>query len=328
MYRNIIDISKFDEFAPAYSIESYNNLIDFFKKIDISFYNQNKIHVHNHHIIPRSEGGNNSKENLIWLPYRFHIKAHWLRAKEMEQKGDFLSAYKNYKSVRYSIRDSSVPQTIQELELKLDYVIESIKKEKKYQHSFCWVTKNNTTIQVYKNELDNYLKKGWERKRIFKTPLGKIWVTDGVINKYITPDTLETFLKSNPTFTKGFTARVKKSRASYSTLNTKWMRKGKKRKCVKKEDVPNYLNDGWELGSGYSPCKGKTFKWKIKHFWVTNGEYSFLATECPEGFWKGRTLLKKPKKCTKQLNWYTNGQINVRKEQCPEGFWKGRTSGV
>jgi hypothetical protein len=46
-------------------------------------YQQNKPgeDFEHHHIIPRHANGNNTKENLVWLPYRWHRLIHVLRAK-------------------------------------------------------------------------------------------------------------------------------------------------------------------------------------------------------------------------------------------------------
>lgn len=87
-----------------------------------------------------------------------------------------------------------------------------------------------------------------------------------------------------------------------------------------------------------SPKRGMT--------WYTNGQVNIMAKECPDGFWKGKTVSEETrrkiaviqtgrpyKESSKEkqrikmakLKWYTNGQINVRKEECPEGFYPGRT---
>jgi hypothetical protein len=37
-----------------------------------------KITMTKHHILPVHKGGDNSKSNLIRIPLRFHVVAHWL----------------------------------------------------------------------------------------------------------------------------------------------------------------------------------------------------------------------------------------------------------
>jgi hypothetical protein len=45
-----------------------------------------KGYTENHHIIPKSLGGNNSKENLVQLTAREHFICHWLLAKMVSSK--------------------------------------------------------------------------------------------------------------------------------------------------------------------------------------------------------------------------------------------------
>jgi hypothetical protein len=78
---------------------------------------------------------------------------------------------------------------------------------------------------------------------------------------------------------------------SYSTKNTKWMNKDGKRKAVKIEDVPLFLNEGWKLGSAMKPAsgtKGKPHNKKGYH-WYTNGIDNIQSIECPDGYRRGRT---------------------------------------
>lgn len=326
MYKDIIDISNIIELQPAKYLNTYDILINFFKDKE-DFLNKNKIHSHRHHIIPRSEGGSDLKENIVRLPYRYHIKAHWLRGKEFEAQNNLFFAYKNYKAVQYAIRDSSIPKSIQDLELKLDFVIESMKKKKELLHSFIWISKETDCIQIYKQDFEKYQKEGWERRRIFKNPSGKIWTTDGTKNMYCKKEELEKFLKENPTFKKGFIAKITKSQASYSTLNTKWMNKNGISKAIKLEDVESKLKEGWILGHTNKTCNGKHWK-KPNYHWFNNGKEQTQALECPSGFIPGR--LGSPNKGIKhkdsgKAHWYTNGKENILREFCPEGFYRGRT---
>jgi hypothetical protein len=329
MYKYIIDVSNIKEFENADSFNTYEELINFFKKFDEKWLDENRIHTHRHHIIPKSEGGSDLEENIVKLTYRHHIKAHWLRAKQLEAKKDLFNAYKNYKSVEFSIKDSSIPKSIQELEKKLDYVIESkIKRLELISYAkSIWVSKNNKSIKIYENEFEEYKKDGWERKRIFKNPSTKTWVNNGIKNKYIEKTEISFFLEKNPNFKKGFKFPNNydtSKNASYSTLNTKWMNKNGIRKAVKKEEVEIFLKNGWSMGSASTTNKGKTWKWSKNYHWYTNGEKSVLSIECPDGFKKGRLHTTSNKGLHKGKHWYTNGIICKRDFKCPEGFWPGR----
>lgn len=69
--------------------KAYNNLIKQYKNKYIkkfSKYDTNYIYLEEHHIIPKSLGGSNNKENKILLPARVHFIAHLLLA-NMYNKG-------------------------------------------------------------------------------------------------------------------------------------------------------------------------------------------------------------------------------------------------
>lgn len=58
-------------------LKLYNSLIDHASNRNWSRKNATE-YVEQHHIIPRSLGGNNKKENLVFLTAREHFLAHWL----------------------------------------------------------------------------------------------------------------------------------------------------------------------------------------------------------------------------------------------------------
>jgi hypothetical protein len=68
--------------APIQSInlnwyfKTYNQIIDKFRK-----YPKILFETANHHIYPRSLGGNDANSNLVNLPHRYHLVAHLLLAK-------------------------------------------------------------------------------------------------------------------------------------------------------------------------------------------------------------------------------------------------------
>jgi hypothetical protein len=250
MYNYIIDVKDFSEFNEANNITNYDELMVFFKKFDRKYYDVRRIHNHWHHIIPKCEGGTD-EDGMVCLPYRYHIKAHYLRAKEQEETNDLFNAYKNYKSVQYSIEDSSIPKSIQELEKKLDFVCEAIQKRRelrKYAKEI-YIKRNGKTLKIYEKDFGEYQKDGWEKGRIFKNPKGKIWLNNGIKNMYMLKEESEEFLKNNPEYKKGFLSVCDNSKkASYSTLGTKWINKDGEHKSVKIELLQKYLDVGWELG--------------------------------------------------------------------------------
>lgn len=47
--------------------------------------------IQEHHIIPRHDNGNNKKNNLVLLPYRYHTLIHYIRWRWLGQIGDWFS---------------------------------------------------------------------------------------------------------------------------------------------------------------------------------------------------------------------------------------------
>lgn len=61
------------------------------------------IYYEKHHIVPRSMGGANNKENLVWLTAREHFVAHWLLWKIHRNK-QMAYAFYSFSANRYNKR--------------------------------------------------------------------------------------------------------------------------------------------------------------------------------------------------------------------------------
>lgn len=108
MIYNILSIKEL-----KWDFQKYEDLIFFYKKIQKSFYKENSIYTEEHHILPRHMGGDNTKDNLVELPWMIHILAHFLLAKQLE-KIDKSSSIKNLYAVRMILNQDKV-ENIQEL---------------------------------------------------------------------------------------------------------------------------------------------------------------------------------------------------------------------
>ena len=63
--------------------------------------------------------------------------------------------------------------------------------------------------------------------------------------------------------------------------------------------------------------------------WYTNGKINIQSKDCPEGFYRGRTIdesIKKKSAHTKNIgkHWFNNGKEQVYSANCPDGFVLGR----
>lgn len=56
-------------------------------------------YTHKHHVIPKSMGGKNNKENIIRLSWLTHYYAHMLLAKENPENKELQKAYENMGSI-------------------------------------------------------------------------------------------------------------------------------------------------------------------------------------------------------------------------------------
>ena len=252
---------------------TYNELILFFKKIDKEYYTKNNIYIQKHHIVPKSEGGNDDSDNLVYLPYKYHMMAHYLRGKELEQAGYKKAAFANYKAVLYALNENSIPKTIKDFSSKIDFVVEALQKRKDYEKQSIWITNGLETKRQLKDEK---IPDGWRKGRTFKSPATKKWVNKDGKNFYVEENELEEYLKNGYSIGMFKTEKMKKANhSSYSTLGTVWINKDGKNKSVKKELLDEYLNDGWRKGhifksaetaksrKMYNPQTGKTRSTKV-----------------------------------------------------------------
>lgn len=298
---SIYDCRKIKEFKFAFETESYNDLISFFKNLPKDFLKNKNIRYHTHHIIPRSEGGGESKDNKVDLPIYFHIKAHYLRGMEMERIGNKNFAYKNYKAVACAIdRNIYIPKDYKIFLKELDIVIASLQKKQTFDKKTVYVYNGKKYKRILKDEIGDYIKEGWELKGPPKGNSNKVFVNKDCKNYYIPKNELEDYLKNG--YKKGMyktEKMINKNCVSYSTLNTKWMHKGEIRKCINVDKVEEYLKQGWILGSGVKNTggpKGTPHKKQGLHWW-TNGKTNVCSVNCPgNDFYRGRVYENKQKK--------------------------------
>lgn len=277
MIYNILSIKEL-----KWDFQKYEDLIFFYKKIQKSFYKENSIYTEEHHILSRHMGGDNTKDNLVELPWMIHILAHFLLAKQLE-KIDKSSSIKNLYAVRMILNQDKV-ENIQELKKIAEIKAIELETKNKLNCKKIYIKKDGEkTIQIFEDDLPGYEKLGWAKGRSFKAPpKGSVWVNDGKKSYQIKKEELESFLAKG--FQKGMfqTKRRKEYDSGKQLPNTKgfkWIHKGTKRLLINPKDLEEYFKQGWTLGSNSNPIKGK------KGF--NNGKINIFAKECPEGFKEG-----------------------------------------
>lgn len=148
--------------------------------------------LENHHIIPRSMGGDNSKENLILLTTREHFIAHqllWMIHRNSSMVHAFFLMC-NMKRYRCSSRQYE--------KAKENYQIIKSNESKNKR----WIKKDGKNIRINSQDLDNFLKNGWIKGRleyseeVNKRLSGRIFITNNDSEKLVREYDLEEWLSN------------------------------------------------------------------------------------------------------------------------------------
>jgi hypothetical protein len=125
-------------------------------------------YTENHHIIPRSLGGNDSKENIVTLTAREHFLCHYLLAKMYPK--DTIEWYKMnhaFLMMKYTSRNQTRyfnSKLYEALRNNFSGVMSFIQKGmKNSQYGTCWVSfiDPNISKRIKKEEVSLYIDQGW-----------------------------------------------------------------------------------------------------------------------------------------------------------------------
>lgn len=313
MVYNILNLKDF-----KWDFENYESLILFYRNFSKELFSKFHVYTEVHHILPKCLGGENTKDNLIELPWMIHILAHYLLAKQLEPI-DKEASVKNFYAVRMILNQDKV-ENIEELKKLSELRAIELEMKNILNCKRIFIKKEGEkSVQIFEDEFPKYEKMGWVKGRNFKDPSGKVFVNDGTKNYLISKEELDSYLE------KGFQRGMFKTAAmlEYShkseitTKGWKWVFKGTKSLLIEPEKLNEYLEKGWVLGSGRAPMKGK----KNPHSLETRKKLS----EANKGKPKSLEHRKKLSESRKGLHWFTDGTTNISARECPEGFRKGRT---
>ena len=164
-----------------------------------------------HHIVPKSFGGSNSRTNLVRLTAREHFLCHYLLCK-ISQHGsaEWHSAIKAFnmmcaRSITHKRYINS--RLYQSMRQHMSVTMSNLQRgPKNSQHGTRWINKSGLVKKIPKDELASYEKQGWvsgrippkpkhvKAPKILKRPqsagmknsqAGSYWINDGRKNKKI-----------------------------------------------------------------------------------------------------------------------------------------------
>ena len=156
---------------------SYKELIEFAKAQTRT--KNHYVYYEKHHIIPRSEGGTDDKENLVLLTLYEHLLAHYLRACEYEAIGDRQNEAKNIFACEYILCGCKKHFQVAEAKDYLNSImntdemkelLEKFEQKRKGRMSpikgKAFVMKGAERKVISQNEVEQYKNRGWVKQTV------------------------------------------------------------------------------------------------------------------------------------------------------------------
>jgi hypothetical protein len=151
--------------------------------------------LHNHHIIPKSLGGDKSKSNLVLLTPKEHFIAHLLLLMVYKNSDD----YNSYRKMSYAFWNMCGRNKLKSINSK-SYQM-AIEEKKMLS---VWVKKENKEKFISSHELEKYISAGWERGRksfsdltinkIRETKSGYVWISKDDFQKTVSKEEVENYV--------------------------------------------------------------------------------------------------------------------------------------
>lgn len=207
--------------------KNYYDYIDYVKTLNRS--KNDSVYYEKHHIIPKSLGGTDSKDNLVLLTAREHYLAHYLLCKFTEGPAK-RSMFWAFHRMTYSDASHTGKRQI-----------------------------NSSRLYEYlRSEFILQFKSDEFRRIKSEQTKDRVWVSDGHTTKMIKNNELENFLINNPTYSlgrKGFKIKTKNRKKTIGSKHSPekigyWMYNPDelKDKMVKKAEIQHYEDLGWKRG--------------------------------------------------------------------------------
>lgn len=197
-----------------------------------------------HHIIPKSIGGTNEPENLVFLTPKEHYICHRLLPKMVKSKFHYEKMiyalwcmingnghskryspcgkiYQQIKEQRSKVISTETREKLRQASLGYVHSDNSKKKMSESRKNKVWIKKDTICKHINKNELDHYIKLGWQQGRI-----------------------LGPKQKKSPPLTE-----IQRNNLSNILSRRIWIKKdGESSKHIDKDELQQYINNGWARG--------------------------------------------------------------------------------
>ena len=283
---------------------------------------QKSFKTQKHHIIPQYYFKNNnvavdnSKANIVNLQYKDHVLAHYYLINCCKNDSDVLS---NIHAFNILLRKQG--HRLSEIDLKKYLDLAAQFEQKRLLHLLNigklkntggkYVYKDNIVKHIKEYEVDTYLAAGWELgnpNAAHKDKSKKYCITNEVIFKRVKQDELNKYLElgwrlGTPKATNETKQKMSISLKGHrcNTKNKIVVTNGKINKFIYKEELDNYLADGWLLGSKprkeeFKKQAGNRSRGRIH---INNGQSSKMVLESElqnyldAGWVRGRLWKKK-----------------------------------
>lgn len=265
MLSDILNDSKYSKY--------YINLIESRRNVSIDGYRER------HHIIPKSLGGTNSKDNIINLTAREHFIAHLLLVKATKNTSHYSKmAFALTRLVHGNKKNYTLNSRTYQYIREINSIESSIRSKK------AWDSKSEFEKEKWKNKY-----KGENNPMYGKTHSQNTRQKIAIQAKKRLSDK-----ENHPMYGKSHTEdtkiKISKNRKN-KNLNYSWFYNSD----IKEEKLSNVCPNGWKKGRlpdvVKSPKASKGKKWY--HHPVTKKEKYFIFGQEPEGFILGRIGAKK-----------------------------------
>ena len=252
----------------------YNQLVERAKLRNIDGY------VERHHIIPKSMGGDNSKENMVALTAREHFLAHWLLWR-IHRNSSTASAFwymsarftfssRAYNEAKEALHEAGVSdetrKKLSQYRLGKKYSEQTRKnmataKQNLAKEGFCFArgkcyihNVDGLTKLIKVDKLDEFINSGWIKGGIGKKEncKGYVHVHKNNLNKFVKPDCVDELIRDGWILGRAvdFDFAVQKGKVIVN-------KEGKIR-YIEKEKLEEFYKDGWKKGRKNQRLSGDT----------------------------------------------------------------------